>query len=71
MSQNMGRIVNTSDKSSQHKLDILKKTFINEEIAIIGIAEINSDWSKIPMKENIYNRKDGWIKTKRIITGYN
>ena len=23
------------------------------------------------IRENIYNRKDGWLKTRRIITGYN
>ena len=34
---------------------------INGEIVIIGIAEVNINWSKIPIKENIYNRTDGWF----------
>ena len=43
---------------------------INKGIAIIGLAEIDSNWSKIPIKENIYNMTDGWLKTRRISTGY-
>ena len=37
------------------------------------VAEVNSNWSKIPIKDHIYiyNRKDGWFKTRRVITGYN
>ena len=43
---------------------------INKGIAIIGLAEIDSNWSKTPIKENIYNMTDGWLKTRRISTGY-
>ena len=71
MFQNMGRVVNTSDQPSQHKLDTFKKTMINEIIAIIGLMEVNSKRRKITMKENIYNRTDGWLKTRSIRTGYN
>ena len=35
---------------------------INEGIAIVGLAEVNSKWSKITIKENIYNRMDGLFK---------
>ena len=69
MLQNMGGMGNTSDKSSQNKLDTLKKTMINEGISIIGVSEVNSNWSKISIRENIYNREDGWFKTKSIISG--
>ena len=44
---------------------------INEGIAIMGIAEVKSNWSKIPIKDHTYNRTDGWLKKRRIITGYN
>ena len=44
---------------------------INEGISIIGLTEVNINWSKIPIKENIYNRMDGYLKTRRISTGYN
>ena len=43
---------------------------INEGIAIIGITEVNISWSKIRIKENIYNRTDGWLKIRRVRTGY-
>ena len=44
---------------------------INEGVAIIGIEAINSNWSRIIIKENIYNRNDRWLKTRNISTGYN
>ena len=44
---------------------------INEGISIIGLAEVNSNRSKIAIRENIYNRTNGWFKTRRISTGYN
>ena len=44
---------------------------VNEVIAIIGLAEVNSNWSKFSKRENIYNRIYGWFKTRRISTGYN
>ena len=47
------------------------KTMINEGIAIKGLAEVISNWNKIPMKDNIYNRTNRWFKTRRIITGFN
>ena len=67
MFQNMGGMGNTSDQSIQHKLFILKNNIINERIEIIGLTEVNSNWSKITMTENIYNRMDGCFK---ISTGY-
>ena len=62
---------NTSDQSIQHIIDTFKNDIINERIAIIGLSEIKSTWSKIPIRENIYNRTDRWLKTRRFITGYN
>ena len=44
---------------------------INEGIAVVELAELNSNRSKIPIKYNIYNRTYGWFKTGMIITGYN
>ena len=68
MFKTMGVLVNASDQPIQHKLDILGNTIINEGIAIVGLEEINSNWSKIPIQENIYNRTDEWLKTIRIST---
>ena len=71
MFQNMGGMGNASYQPFQHKLDTLKKNMINEGIAIVGIAEVNSNWIKIPVKDDIYNRADGWFKTIKISIGYN
>ena len=57
MFQNMGVMGKELDQLIQHKLDTLKKIMINEVIEIIGLAEINSDWIKITIKDNKYNRK--------------
>ena len=35
---------------------------INEGLAIIGHKEVNSNWSKIPIKDHTYNRTDDWFK---------
>ena len=43
---------------------------INEGISIVGITELNSNWSIYPIKENIYYRTDGWFQTRRISTVY-
>ena len=67
----MGGMGNESDKPCQQNLDTLKKVTINEGISTIGLAEVNRNWSKIPIKENIYNRTDGWLKTRNINKGYN
>ena len=64
-------MVNASGKHIQNKLDTLKNTMINEVIEITGLIEVNSNWSKIPVKENKYNRTDGWFKTRSISTEYN
>ena len=71
MFQNMGVMVNASDQPSQHKLYSFKNTMINKGIEIVEIDEVNSNRSKIPIKEIIYNRTDRWFKTRRISTGYN
>ena len=71
MFQNMGGMGNASYQPFQHKLDTLKKNMINEGIAIVGIAEVNSNWIKIPVKDDIYNRADGWFKTRSISRGFN
>ena len=63
MFQNMGVMGNASYQSIQHK------TIINEIISNIGLAEVNSNWIKIPIRENICNRTDGWFKTRSILTG--
>ena len=47
MFQNMRVMGNASDQSSQHKLDILKNNIIIVGIKIIGISEVNINWSKI------------------------
>ena len=71
MFQNMVNKDNALDQPVQQKLDTLKKIMINEGIAIIGITEVNISWSKIRIKENIFNRTEVWFKTGKISTGYN
>ena len=68
MLYNMVIIGNASDQPIQHKLDTLEKIMINEVIAIVVLAEVNSNWSKITIKEDIYDRTDGWFKTRSIST---
>ena len=61
MLQNMGMMGNASNHPRQHKLDTIKKTMINEGIAIIGLTEVEINWSKITITENIYNRNNRWF----------
>ena len=49
---------NASYQSSQHKLYTFKNAIINEGIVIIRLAKVNINWSKITIKENIYNSRD-------------
>ena len=44
---------------------------INEGIAMVKLSEVNDNWRKFPIKENIYNRTDGWLEKRSISTGYN
>ena len=60
--QSMVRMGNASDQSSEHKIDTLKTTMINEGILIIALNEVKSNWSRISIRENIYIRTDGWFK---------
>ena len=60
MFQNMVYMVNASYQPIQHNLDTLKQIMINEEIPIVGISEVNSNWGKIPMKRiYIIGQMDG------------
>ena len=43
----------------------------NEVISIVGLAEVNSNWIKISIKESIYNKTDGWFLKRRVSTGNN
>ena len=45
-----------------HKLDTLKKILHNGEVYIIGILEVNIDWRKLPLKENLYHQAMFGIK---------
>ena len=67
----MGGMGKTSDQSRQQKIYTLKNTTINEGILIVGLTEVNSNWSKISTTKNIYNRSDGLLNTRRTKTGYN
>ena len=71
MLQNIGSIGNTLYQPSQHNLHTIKNITINEEISIIGITEVNSNWNKITIKDNMMNRTGGWFKTRSISIGYN
>ena len=53
MFQNTRGMGNAPDQPTQQKLDTLKKTTMNEGIAIIGLVEVNINQSKIPITENI------------------
>ena len=71
MFKNMLGMGNASDQPSQHKLDNLKNIMINKGIAIVGLAEVNSNWSKFPLKIiHILGRKSRSITTgdKRVTT---
>ena len=48
----------------------LKNIMIKKGISIVGLAEVKRNWSKTPIKENIFNRTNGWFKKRRIGTGY-
>ena len=42
---------------------------INEGISIVALSEVNINWSKSPIKENIYNRNYEWVNIRIINTG--
>ena len=44
---------------------------INEGISIVGLSQVNNKWSRIPIKENIYNMTDDWFIRRSISAGYN
>ena len=50
MFQNMVGMGDEPDQPIQQKLYTLKNTMINEVIAIVGLAEVYSNWIKIPIK---------------------
>ena len=50
----MGWFVNTSTEPIRQKLYTLKKILYNGEVYILGLAEVNIDWIKLPLKDNIY-----------------
>ena len=53
--QNTGGLINASTESSGHKLNTLKKILHNGEVSILGLAEVNSDYKKLPLKDNLYH----------------
>ena len=65
MFKHMGYTGNASYKTIQHKLDTLENIMINEGIAIVRLAEVKINRSKIHIKDNIY-RMGGWFKTRSI-----
>ena len=71
MLQNMVGVRNKSDQFIQYKLDTFKNTMINGGISMIGLEKLNSNWNKNLIKDNIYNKMDKEVKTRRIIIGYN
>ena len=64
MFKNIRGMGNTSYQPIQHKLNTLKHIMINEGMAIVGLSKVKINWIKIPVKEKIYNRTDGWSKNK-------
>ena len=53
--RNGKRIISIKSKQARY----LKNTIKNEGMSIIGITEVISNWIKIPIRENIYNRTEG------------
>ena len=68
---NIDGLGNASTKPIRHKLDTLSKILHNGEVSILGLAEVNIDWRKVPLKENLYNQTDGYNKTCRISIAHN
>ena len=67
----MGCLGNELKEPIIHKLDNLNKILHNGEVSILGLAEVNIDWRKVPLKENLYNQTDGYYKTCRISIAHN
>jgi Endonuclease/Exonuclease/phosphatase family. len=53
------------------KLKKLRDTLIKHKIDIVGLAEVNKDWRKIPQKDTMWDITAGWFEYRRMTTSIN
>jgi hypothetical protein len=68
--QGLGRLAGGSSAQTP-KLTKLRDTLIKHDKDIVGLAEINKDWRKIPQKDSMWQMTQGWFENRRLNTSIN
>ena len=66
----MGVLVIASTDTIIYKIDTLKTILHHGKVSIIFLSKVNSNWSQVPLKENLFCRMGVWYKTRIINTSY-
>jgi hypothetical protein len=68
--QGLGRLAGDSTAQTP-KLNKLRDTLLKHKVDILGMAEINKDWRKIPQKDTLWTVTNGWFEYRRLTTSIN
>ena len=60
--QNCGRLGDVKKEKNSPKLELLKALILNHEVGAIGLAQVNTEWRKVPTAQNLWTRTDGWFR---------
>ena len=60
--QNCGRLGDVKKEKNSPKLELLKALILNHEVDAIGLAQVNTEWRKVPTAQNLWTRTDGWFR---------
>ena len=58
-------------KAGKEKDDRLQETTKEYGIDILGLTEVNNNWSKAETHDNIWERTYGWYRQRKMATSYN
>lgn len=53
------------------KINKLKNILLRHNVDILGLAEVNKDWRKIPRQNSIWHMTESWFEHRKIITSNN
>ena len=69
--QNCGGLGDIKREKNSPKLDLLKSFILKQEVDMISLAEVNTNWRKIPTSRNLWTRTDRWFRNRQISLGNN
>jgi exonuclease III len=64
-------ILQSNRNMQSSKINKLKNTMLKQDIDIIGLAEVNTDWRVIPQQNTWWSITDGWFEHRRVATSIN